>query len=299
MFPCCSCPCLGRESVYMQIPETDSDEETDADLTEEALEYTEAAFRGIIYEEESLAFTSMGYAVLRACNYAQLYMMDHLSRSRRALEASTSENGEELFIGRNVLEMELWAGQVAAEAGVLIMNSIPCVHRNMVRALYFSVRAANVIHSAIDLGSQIFDFVQNGISNGRDQRTLHNMLALTDVLNLSTEAVYFCAPAVRRVHERLSEGTVGTYLTRACSSLRGVGRIVRGALGRLAAVTGAVGVACTAGLGAALTVEFIQDNQDSLEQRAILGAQITVAALATTALSWMVCANRTRADHET
>lgn len=321
MFPCCWF-CSGSPA-YIQLDDSDaSDSDSDGELTEvvvasagvtsgptgedsdedptitdEALAHTESAYRGIFYAEESISFISIGYAVLRVCNYAQLYMMEHVaSRVERSLEDGGPPRTD---IDINVLGIDSWAAQGALELGVLALSHMSCVRGRIAWASYTGTRITNVVFSLIDLSSQMFFSIREGISQGRDRQSLHNLLALTDVLTLTNEAIYFCLPTIQRIQGHLSEGTGIRYLTRLCSSWRGARDVVRGALNRLGAITGTIGLVGTASLGAALTASFINSDRDSLEQRAILGAQLTVAAVASAALAFIACANYARAARET
>ncbi len=198
-------------------------------------------------------------------------------------------------IDRNLIRAGLWAAQLGAELGVILSQNCSRRHR-IAYALYLGTRTANVVHATVDLVSNISSIIQNGHTDEQGELVLRNMLTLTDLLALTNEAIYFCTPTIQRIQESLSEGSAANYLTRLCSSLRGSGRVVRSALNRLSAVTGAIGVACTAGLGAVLTAQMIRnDDQNIPEQRAILGTQITIAAVASVALAWMTRANMRRA----
>lgn len=273
--------------------------------------YVEAAYRGIFLAEESVSLTSMGYAVLRICNYVQLYIINghHLSSQRRenvtrSVGTSTVRNStldqagnrglSSLQIrGLSSLQIECWVVQLVAEAGVICLGNIPCVSRRIVRAIYLGVRAASIIHTTIDAAVNI---ALMGSNTQEMETRLRSMLTLTDMLHLTNEAIYFCTPTIQVIQERLSEGRIVACLTRLYAPLRGTRRVVRGALGRLSAIAGAMGVACVAGLGIALTTDLLRnDQQHSSEQRTILIAQAAIAVAATTALSWMMRANVRRA----
>ncbi len=265
--------------------------------------YVEAAYRGIFLAEESVSLTSMGYAVLRICNYVQLYIMNghHLSSQScenvtRSVGTSTVRNStldQAGNRGLSSLQIECWVVQLVAEAGVICLGNIPCVSQRIVRAIYLGVRAASIIHTTIDAAVNI---ALMGSNTQEMEIRLRSMLTLTDMLHLTNEAIYFCTPTIQVIQERLSEGRIVAYLTRLYAPLRGTRRVVRGALGRLSAIAGAMGVACVAGLGIALTTDLLRnDQQHSSEQRTILIAQAAIAVTATIALSWMMRANVRRA----
>ncbi len=263
-------------------------------LTETAIEHTELAYQGILRAEESVGLISMAYTILRACNYVQLYVMEHLPREPRTITSAPSTSANQEY---KLLLAELWAVQLLPEAGVIVIGNTHGMQPYTACSLY--IRAINIVHSTIDLAlNSILLMNPEYTYDGQRERRLRSLLILTDLLNLTNETIYFCSPVIQQIQERLSLGSAAVYFNRLCAPLRGAGRIVQGALDRLAAITGTVGVACVAGLNVTLSAQLIGEGQNSLQQRVVLGVQIAVAAIATTALAWMARANLRRARHE-
>lgn len=71
-----------KPRVFLPPPPEGQEDELDI-LTETAIEHTELAYQGILRAEESVGLISMAYTILRACNYVQLYVMEHLPREPR------------------------------------------------------------------------------------------------------------------------------------------------------------------------------------------------------------------------
>ncbi len=218
---------------------------------------------------------------------------------RRPMSSYSYENdsNDSAEIDPSLLRMRLWGVQLGAELAMFLSQNSPWARRRVIQALYLGTRTANILHSAIDLVDNVSHVVQHGPTEGQGVLAVRNVLTLTDALSLANDAIYFSTPALQSLQRHISERGYSGCLRGICSPLQNTSRVVRNALGRLTAIVGALGVACTAGLGATLTVDLISNDEHAApEQRLILGTQIAVAAVATAALCWITRINQSRAD---